>query len=46
MELSKLVNDKLSKLGLLFNMLVDAMVTWIEVWKEFNPSGENSIANP
>ncbi|KAK7861546.1 putative udp-arabinopyranose mutase 1, partial [Quercus suber] len=46
MELSKLVKDKLSKLDLLFNMLVDAMVTWIEVWEELKPSGENSAANP
>ena len=46
MKLSKLVKDKLSKIDLLFNMLVDAMVTWIEVWEEFNPTGENSAANP
>ncbi|KAK7861595.1 putative udp-arabinopyranose mutase 1 [Quercus suber] len=45
-ELSKLVKDKLSKLNPFFNMLANAMVTWIEVWEEFNPSGENSTANP
>ena len=37
---------KLSKLDPFFNMLADAMLTWIEVWEEFNPSRENSAANP
>ena len=45
-ELSKLVKDKLNKLDPFFNMLADSMVTWIEFWEEFNPSGENSATNP
>jgi reversibly glycosylated polypeptide/UDP-arabinopyranose mutase len=45
-ELSKKVKAKLGLVDDYFNKLADAMVTWIEVWDELNPSEEKSVTLP
>lgn len=46
LELSKMVKEKLGLIDDYFIKLADAMVTWIEVWDELNPSEEKTVALP
>ena len=40
LELAQKVRDELSDLDPYFTKLADAMVTWIEAWKELNPEAQ------
>eukprot|EP00270_Netrium_digitus_P007954 TRINITY_DN233_c0_g1_i3.p1 TRINITY_DN233_c0_g1~~TRINITY_DN233_c0_g1_i3.p1 ORF type:complete len:363 (+),score=37.43 TRINITY_DN233_c0_g1_i3:72-1160(+) len=48
LELAKQVKEKLTPLDPYFTKLSDAMVTWIDLWKEFNPKEAlaNGLAKP
>ncbi|XP_057837900.1 probable UDP-arabinopyranose mutase 1 [Cryptomeria japonica] len=44
LDLAKQVKDKLSLIDPYFNRLAEAMVTWIEAWRQFNPNASPSLS--
>ncbi|XP_057837845.2 UDP-arabinopyranose mutase 1 [Cryptomeria japonica] len=45
LELAKQVKDKLSLIDPYFNKLGDAMATWIEAWRQFNPDTDPNFSS-